>query len=90
MYDKKYVIESIEEFGKHNEIYDGVKGCICYPAYLKIGERGWFLYEPSMFDFAPVHRIHTSEIKSVDYIDDKVIVETQNTRFVFKTVAECV
>ena len=34
------------------------------------------------------HRIHTSIIKSVDYIDDKIIVETQNTRFLFKLITE--
>lgn len=94
MYDKKYRVTKIEEFGKHNYIYDGVEGNICYLAYLKVGERGWFLHESYMYDlldWAPVHRIHTSEIESVDYKEDgSVIVITQNTRFVFEICNEVI
>lgn len=91
MYDKKYRVKTIEEFGKHNRIYDGVEGRICYLAYLKVGERGWFLYKSDMWDWTPVHRIHTSEIESVDYKEDgSVIVITQNTRFVFEICNEVI
>lgn len=41
-YDKKYILDKIEELGKHNPIYEGMEGKICYLAYLNVGERGWF------------------------------------------------
>lgn len=86
MYNKKYKLEKIEEFNGHNYIYDGAEGSICYPAYFNVGERGWFLHieDHSWREYA--HRIHTSIVKSVDYIDDKIVVETQNTRFTFKLI----
>lgn len=85
MYNKKYILENIEEFNKHNPVYDDAEGRICYLAYLNIGERGWFLCEKDDW-FESVHRIHTSTIKNVEYLEDQVIVETRNTRFTF-TVA---
>lgn len=87
MYNKKYHIEKIEEYNGHNHIYDDVEGRICYPAYFNVGERGWFLWiEDNWFkEFA--HRIHTSIVKNVEYIDDKIIVETQNTRFTFRLIS---
>lgn len=85
MYNKKYRIEKIEEFGRHNIIYDDIEGNICYLAYLNVGERGWFLHEISDW-FDSAHRIHTSIIKSVEYFDDKIVVETQNTRFTFRLI----
>jgi hypothetical protein len=39
MHSKKYIIEKIEEFGRHNSLYDDVEGDTCYLAYLKAGER---------------------------------------------------
>ena len=89
MYDKKYIIEKIEEFNKHNYIYENMEGSICYPAYFKVGEGGWFLYEAEdSLHITAVHRIHTTEIKSVEYIDDVIIVETQNTRLTFRVIKE--
>ncbi len=85
-YDKKYILDKIEELGSHNPIYEGMEGKICYLAYLKTGERGWFLCDTND-SFNPVHRIHTSEIQRTDYInDEKIIVTTQNTKFVFKPI----
>lgn len=83
MYSKRYRIEKIEEFNQHNPIYEGVEGRIVYPAYFKVGERGWFLWvEDGWFkDFA--HRIHTSVIQNVVYTDDKIFITTQNTKFTF-------
>ena len=85
MYSKKYILENIEEFNHHNPIYEGVEGRICYPAYFNVGERGWFLYieETTYGEFA--HRIHTSIIQNIVYINDSetIIVLTQNTRFTF-------
>lgn len=81
MHDKKYRLKTIEEFNLHNDIYDDMEGCICYLAYLKVGERGWFLCE-TPYGFS-AHRVHTSIIDRVYYWDSEIIVETQNTRFTF-------
>ena len=85
MYNKKYYLEKIEEMNKHNPLYDDMVGCTCYLAYLNIGERGWFLWEDNDWLNTP-HRIHTSVIKNVTYIDNQVFVETQNTKFVFTMI----
>lgn len=87
MYNKRYKLEKIEEFNHHNPIYEGVEGSICYPVYFNIGERGWFLYVEDNGWYEYPHRIHTSVIKSVEYIDDEIIVVTQNTKFIFKLVS---
>ena len=84
MYSKKYILRKIEEFHRHNSIYDDMEGCICYPAYFRVGERGWFLYERE-FERWP-HRIHTSIVQEVLYENDQVIVRTENTRFTFEVV----
>lgn len=92
MYSKKYIIEKIEEFNGHNDIYDGVGGRIAYPAYFHVGERGWFLWiEECLYDWyrEHAHRVHTSVIQSVEYLDDGgIIVETRNTRLTFRLVSE--
>lgn len=85
MYNKKYRIEKIEEFRRHNDLYDGVEGRVCYLAYLNVGERGWFLYESN--DWIGCHRIHTSIIKDVEYTrGNQIIVTTQNTKFTFTLI----
>ena len=84
MYTKKYILKKIEEFGRHNILYDDVEGTLCYLAYLKPGERGWILYQRNEWDWP--HRIHTSDIEEVTYTDEHVIVTTQNTRFTFEVV----
>jgi hypothetical protein len=85
MYNKKYVLESITEFNKHNPLYDDMEGSTCYLAYFNVGERGWFLWEANDW-FGDTHRIHTSEVKEVEYRDNQVVVTTQNTKFVFTMV----
>ena len=84
-YDKKYCLEKIEELNLHNPIYDEIEGATCYLAYLNVGERGWFLHEPKSW-FGSAHRVHTSEVQSVEYIDGYVIVETRNTIFTFRLI----
>lgn len=84
MYNNRYILKKIEEFGKHNSIYDGVEGHICYPAYFNIGERGWFLYIEDFPFKEYATKIHTSIVKNIEYRrDNSFIVETQNTRFTF-------
>lgn len=91
MYSKKYCLEEVEEFNGHNPIYEDAKGCICYPAYLKTGERGWLLCETDHYSGAVPHRLHTSVIKDVDYIigaELGIVVRTENTILRFKEVVE--
>lgn len=91
MYNKKYILKKIEEFNGHNPIYDGVEGKIAYPAYFNVGDRGWFLWiEDCFYSWyrEHAHRIHTSIIESIEYIDNQIIVKTQNTRFVFEVISE--
>ena len=93
MYDKKYILEKIEEFNKHNYINDDMECGVCYLAYFNVGERGWFLQEvEDCFGYTSVHRIHTSIVKSVEYfgfpISNQIIVETNNTKFTFKLIKD--
>ena len=84
MYNKKYILEKIEEFNRHNFIYDDIEGSICYPAYFNVGERGWFLYIENNGWYEYAHRIHTSVIKDVKYTrGNQIIVTTHNTKFTF-------
>ena len=87
MYNKKYRLEKIEEFNRHNPIYDDMEGRVWMPAYLNPGERGWVLYfRDDDFESWP-HRLHTSVIKNVEYTQgNQVIVTTQNTRFIFTAI----
>ena len=85
MHDKKYRLVEFEEFNRHNHLYDDIKDAVCYLVYLKVGDRGWFLYECKDDYWYIPHRIHTSIIKDVDYSQEgKVIVTTENTRFTFE------
>lgn len=86
MYNKKYIIEKIEESNGHNSIYDGVEGRLAYPAYFDVGERGWFLWIEDGWFYEFAHIIHTSTVKNVEYVDDAIIVKTRNTKFVFRMV----
>ena len=94
MYNKKYVLEKIEEFGEHNSIYDDIEGNICYPAYFNVGERGWFLSIEDRGWGEYAHRIHTSTVKDVEYFDnmeyenDSIVVTTRNTRLTFTLIEE--
>lgn len=83
MHNKKYRLTKLEEFKKHNHIYDNIEGAICYIAYFNVGDRGWFLCECDDW-YEPVHRIHTSTVKDIQYIeDDKIIITTENSRYTF-------
>lgn len=84
MYSKKFRLSNIRRQSQFNgEFYDSIKGKICYLGFFRIGERGWFLCDHEQ-GFAPVHRIHTSEVKGVKYNENgQVIVTTENTEYVF-------
>lgn len=85
-YNRKYTMKNIEEFRRHNGLYDGIEGDTFYLAYLKVGERGWILHHKNEYDWP--HRIHTSVIQAVKYKDYQVIVLTENTKFTFEVVDE--
>lgn len=83
MYNKKYILKKIQEYRRHNPLYDDIEGSTFYLAYLKVGERGWILHQKNDYDWP--HRIHTSIIQKVDYTrGNQVIVTTENTRFTFE------
>lgn len=88
MYSKKYRLEKIEQFGGHNPTYDNKLGCICYPAYLRIGERGWLLidYMAEGEWMVYPHRLHTSIIKNVEYTDGRIVITTEHTRLTLKEI----
>ena len=91
MYSKKYRIEKVEQFGSNNPIYENAEGCVCYPAYLKVGERGWLLYEVQLEDEwrAYPHRLHTSIIQNVKYWrDGSIVITTEHTRLTLKEVID--
>lgn len=87
MYNKKYRCSKIEKFqNRNNPLHDMVINQVCYLAYLNVGERGWFLYEVNDDWYNSIHRVHTSEIKDVEYTDNQVIVITENTKYVFDLI----
>ena len=89
MYNKKYILEKIEEFNGYNPIYFGVEGRIAYPAYFNVGERGWFLFIEDCYGYELAHRIHTSIVQDVKYTrGNQIIVTTENTRFTFTAKAD--
>lgn len=93
MYSKKYRLIKVEQFGGHNPTYDNKLGCGCYPAYLRIGERGLLLCEYKAEDewMAYPHRLHTSIIKDVEYIigdELTVVITTEHTRLTLVEVDE--
>lgn len=86
MFSNKYRLDKIEEFNKHNPMYDNMEGVVCYLAYFNVGERGWFLYESNDW-VSPVHRVHTSVVKEVVNTRGlQVIVTTENTKFTFSVI----
>lgn len=91
MYSKKYKIEKIEQFGRENPVYEGMEGAVCHPAYLRVGERGWLLYEVKLEDewITRFHRLQLSIIKNVDYvIGDKlsIVIDTEHTRLTLREI----
>lgn len=95
MYNKKYRLQNIET-ERNNPMHAEILGKVCYLAYFKKGERGWFLCDTeATFDcdtgatFDPVHRIHISEVKDVQYTrGNQVIVSTENTKYVFEVILD--
>ena len=84
MYNKKYKLVDINEFNGHNPLYDNVgEGSVCYLVYLNPGERGWWMFIDND-RFGIPHRVHTSIVKDVQYVDNHVVVITENTKLMFR------
>lgn len=88
MYSRKYRLTNINSRRGtcvHAECLDKV----CYLAFFKTGERGWFLCDVEDGTKYPVHRIHTSNVQSVKYLDNGnvVLVSTDNTDYEFMDLA---
>ena len=87
MHNKKYRLQNLETKRKH-PMYDEILGKICYLVYFKEGERGWFLCDTGE-PIKPVHRIHTSKVKDVEYTrGGQIIVYTENTKYVFEVILD--
>ena len=82
MYDKQYRIENIQELTRHNYLHKEVMNRICYPAYLKVGERGWLLWE----DEFHMQKLHTSIIEDLKYEDDRIVITTRNSVYILRVI----
>jgi len=87
-FDKRYRAVSVES-NSGNPFHEDIRNsAYCYPAYFKIGERGWFLFMKKLGDDHYAHRIHTSIVKNVIYEDNRITVQTENTKYVFEVMEE--
>lgn len=88
MFNHRYrleeIISKIDVKAKDKEDF---LGKICYPAYFKVGENGWFLCETDGCTYAP-DRIRTSEVKNVEGSYDRFTVTTNNSRYTFVAIKE--
>ena len=88
IFDKRYRMVSVESESNNPLRADVKAAAFCCPAYFKIGERGWFLFmENRGYDYF-AHRIHTSIVKSVVCEGNRIIVQTENTEYVFEVMDE--
>lgn len=87
MFDKKYRIVEIKSHKgvSDNPIHTYALNAICYPAYFKVGERGWMLCEVDDF-FNPIRRIHTSIIQNIEKTQKGFLICTENTVYVIEEV----
>lgn len=86
IYKQKYRLCELEEIRMYNPIHNSLLGKICYLAYFNVGERGWFLCDTEDI-YKPVHRVHTSIVKSVENTNNnQIVVTTQNTKYTFELV----
>ena len=86
MHNKKYRLKSIAT-DNMTDLHKNILGKVCYIAYFKVGERGWFFCDTD--ETQPLHRIHTSCVKDVKYTrDNQVVVSTENTLYVFEVILD--
>jgi hypothetical protein len=92
-YDRKYICTSVQST-YDNPLHDEVMGSVCYPAYIKKGERAWILYQYA--DEKYPHRLHTSTVSDSfmeEILDEsgkvvtgyRLTVQTENTEYIFET-----
>lgn len=89
-YNRKFICVGVKS--KHPQpLHNAIIGAVCYPAYVKEGERAWILVA---FDEGKPHRLHTSNVIGTyfeEITSDEVVtgyrftIETENTEYVFET-----
>lgn len=86
MFDHRYRLEEIiSKTDVEAKDKEDFLGKICYPAYFKVGERGWFLRETDGCTYAP-DRIITPKIEKVEWNGANFTVETENTIYKFMQI----
>ena len=85
MFSSRYRLVSIISSKNESQKQEDFLGKICYPAYFKVGENGWFLCETDGCTYAP-DRIRTSEVKNVGWDGTNFTVETVNTIYKFEQI----
>ena len=87
MHNKKYRLKSIATENM-TDLHKNILGKVCYLAFFRVGERGWFLCDTEEL-MHPVHKIHTSCVKDVKYTrGNQVVVSTENTLYVFEVILD--
>ena len=87
-FDKKYRAVSVES-ERFNPLHDMVRDSVCcYPAYFKVGERGWFLLVEDTGSEYITHKAHITPIQDVVYEENRITVQTVNTKYAFEVIGE--
>lgn len=81
MYDKRYILRYITE-PPDESLYSDIVGNVCYPAYFRVGEKGWFLMMNDVENDVP-QRVCIPVVKSVQFAGDGFVVRTEGRRFSF-------
>lgn len=82
--DKRYIIEDIHEKGRRNYRHDIILNCLCYLAYVKVGERAWILYQET-HEYHP-HVCHLSTVQEVRRSPGILTIETKNSIYTLREV----
>ena len=86
MFNLRYKLVEITSTKDNQPKHEDFLGKICYPAYFKVGEEGWFLCETDGCTYAP-DRIRTSEVKNVQFFrNNSFVVFTNNSKYVFEAI----
>lgn len=86
MFNRRYRLkEIISKTGVEEKDKEDFLGKICYPAYFKVGENGWFLCETDGCTYAP-DRIRTSGVEKIEWNCTDFTVETENTIYKFMQI----
>jgi len=73
---------------EYNPIHDIVQGSPAVILEARVGERAWFAYKLEEDEFHPWHRVHTSLVENIEELVDKIVLNTENTKYSFVRVKE--